>query len=236
NRRTLQHHRRTSDIKPHPPGRLPNAREAKAKKAQAELQKAYEKVKRVPGRHAELLPVAPPPATTPPPAPASFNAKQLAIGFYIDWDESSYSSLERNLDHLDWVLPQWVHLVNAKPDERPIADELNDGQALKALNLIRQKRPQTSILPMLQNLDDEKWEKDLLARAVGDEDSEQRLINALSEFVEQNKFAGVCVDFEEATKDMQPNLLRFMQELYAAFKPRGWIVAQAVPFDGEGWN
>src|SRR5207237_9244402 len=162
NRRTLQHHRRTSDIKPHPPGRLPNAGEAKAKKAHAELQKAYEKVKRVPGRHVELLPIAPPPATTPLPAPASFNAKQLAIGFYIDWDESSYSSLERNLDHLDWVLPQWAHLLNAKPDERPIADELDDAQALKAFNLIRQKRRQTSILPMLQNLHGEEFEQHLL--------------------------------------------------------------------------
>ena len=236
NLRPLQHLPRSSDLKPQPPAPLPNPREAKAKKAQAELQKAYEKVKRVPGRHAELLPVAPPPATTPPPAPASFNAKQLAIGFYIDWDESSYSSLERNLDHLDWVLPQWVHLVNAKPEERPIADELNDGQALKALNLIRQKRPQISILPMVQNLDDEKWEKDLLARAVGDENSRQRLINALADFVEQNKFGGICVDFEEPTKEMQPNLLRFMQELYAAFKPRGWVVVQAVPFSDDEWS
>ena len=89
---------------------------------------------------------------------------------------------------------------------------------------------------MVQNLNDEKWEADVLAREVGDENSRQKLINALSEFVEQNKFAGVCIDFEEATKDTQPNLLRFMQELYAAFKSRGWIVAQAVPFDGEGWN
>src|SRR5207253_10830500 len=187
NLRPLQHLPRSSDLKPQPPAPLLNPREAKAKKAQAELQKAYEKVKRVPGKHAELLPIAPPPATTPLPAPASFNAKQLTIGFYIDWDESSYSSLERNLNSLDWVMPQWAHLVPAKPGESPIADditgsdtsEMEHGQALKALNLVRQRRPQMSIIPMVQNLNDEKWDTGLLGSAVGDEPSRQNLINAL---------------------------------------------------------
>src|SRR5207247_4679336 len=132
-----------------------------------------------------------------------------------------------NLNHLDWVLPQWAHLV-ADPSQSPIADELDDPQALKALDLIRQQRPQISIIPMVQNLSDEKWEKDLLARSVATEDSRQRLIKALIQFVDQNKFAGGCVDFEEPIKETQPNLLRFMQELHAAFKPRGWSVLQAV--------
>ncbi|PYS74513.1 MAG: polysaccharide deacetylase, partial [Acidobacteria bacterium] len=229
-------------LKPQPRAVLPNARDAKAKKAQADLQKELAKTKVVPGRHAELLPVAPPPTNTP--LPASFGAKQLTIGFYIDWDESSYSSLERNLNSLDWVMPQWAHLVPAKPGESPIADditgsdtsEMEHGQALKALNLVRQRRPQMSIIPMLQNLNDEKWSADLLARAVGDETSRQNLINALSSYVERNKFAGICIDFEEPPAEAQANLLTFMQELHDAFKPHGWLVVQSVPFDADEWK
>lgn len=223
---------------------MPTAREVKARKEEAELQKAYEKVPRVPGKHATLLPVAPPPSTTPLPAPTNSGAKPLSIGFYIDWDESSFSSLERNLDHLDWVMPQWIHLVSAKPGESSIADELSGqdtspserDQAIKALNLIRQRRPQISIIPMVQNLTDEKWEKDLLARAIADEASRQNLISALSTYVEQNKFAGICIDFEEPLPESQANLLRFMQELHAAFQPRGWVVVQSVPFSDDEWN
>ncbi len=234
--RPLRNLPRATDLKPQPPAHMPNAREAKAKKAQVELQKALAQTRVMPGRRAELMPIAPPPVSTPLPAPASFNAKQLAIGFYIDWDESSYSSLERNLNSLDWILPQWAHLVNAKSGDSPIADELNHRQARMALNLIRQQRPQISIIPMVQNLSDEKWETDLLTRAVADENSRQRLIAALSQFVEQNKFAGISIDFEEVAKDAQPNLLRFMQELHAAFQTRGWVVVQAVPFNDDSWN
>lgn len=215
---------------------MPTAREAKANKAQAELQKALSQTRVVPGKRPELLTMATPPSNAPLPAPASVGGKQLSIGFYIDWDESSYSSLARNLNKLDWVMPQWLHLVSAGPGQSPIADELNDPQALKALNLIRQQRPQLPIVPIVQNLSDEKWEKEMLARAVGDENSRQALVNALSHFVEQNKFAGIGIDFEETLPETQPNLLRFMQELYAAFKPRGWIVVQAVPFDDEAWK
>jgi cellulose synthase/poly-beta-1,6-N-acetylglucosamine synthase-like glycosyltransferase/peptidoglycan/xylan/chitin deacetylase (PgdA/CDA1 family)/spore germination protein YaaH len=218
--------------KPKPPVLTLNAREQKANKAQAELQKALAQTRVVPSRRSELMPIVPAPLSTPLPAPLSFTSKQLAIGFYINWDESSYASLERNLDHLDWVVAQWAHIVDVKSGNSPIEVELD----AKALNLIRQQRPQTSILPMIQNLNDEKWENDVLARAVADEDSRQRLIAALSQFVEQNKFAGICVDFEEPTKETQPNLLRFMQELYAAFRPHGWIVVQAVPFDDAEWN
>ncbi len=232
NLRPLQNLPRTSDLKlPRPPALL-NAREAGAKKAVDLLQKESAKTHVVPARRSELTPILPAPVNTPLPAPASFNSKQLAIGFYVNWDESSYASLERNLDHLDWVVAQWAHLVDSKNGSSPLSIELD----AKALNLIRERRPQTSIIPMVQNLTDEKWQYDVLARAVADEDSRQRLVAALSQFVEQNKFAGVAVDFEEPTKDTQPNLLRFMQELHAAFQTRGWVVVQAVPFDDAEWN
>jgi cellulose synthase/poly-beta-1,6-N-acetylglucosamine synthase-like glycosyltransferase/peptidoglycan/xylan/chitin deacetylase (PgdA/CDA1 family)/spore germination protein YaaH len=233
NLRPLPNLPRATDIKPRPRAVLPaNAREFKAKTAKVELQKALSQTRVTPSKRSELTSIIPPPASTPLPAPASFSPKQLAIGFYINWDESSFASLERNLDHLDWVVPQWVYIRDSKPGESSLQTDID----AKALNLIREKRPEIQVLPMIQNLNDEEWQKDVLARAVADEDSRRRLINALAQFVEQNKFAGVCVDFEEVTRETQPNLLLFMQELHAAFQPHGWSVVQTVPFSDAEWN
>ena len=208
-------------------------REQKAKKAQEELQHAIEKTKRVvPSKQPQQMPIAPPPAIPPPAIPRS---RPIAIGFYINWDESSYASLQRNLDHLDWVVPQWVHLQDPAIDGSPIGVEMD----APALDLIRETRPQIRIVPMVQNLVDDQWDKELLARAIADEASRQRLIAALTTFVEQNNFGGVCIDFEEIADPVPANLdnlLRFMQALHAAFQVRGWTVMQAVPFDSGEWN
>jgi hypothetical protein len=66
---------------------------------------------------------------------------------------------------------------------------------------------------------------------VADEPTRQRLIDALTSFVEQNKFSGICLDFEEPLAETQPNLLRVCSGASRTqFKARGWVLTQAVPF------
>jgi peptidoglycan-N-acetylglucosamine deacetylase len=223
---------RPSVLKPKPPTLPPTPREQKAKKAQEDLQRALDKTRRVvPSSRPQQMQIAPPPSIPPPLVPTS---RPLAIGFYINWDESSYSSLQRNLFQLDWVVPQWVHLQDSG-ENNPIGIDIDP----KALNLIRETRPQVRIIPMVQNLLDDEWDKGLLARSLADEPARQRLLSALTAFVEQNKFGGVCIDFEEIAEPVPQNLsnlLLFMQSLHAAFQVRGWTVLQAVPFDSADWN
>jgi cellulose synthase/poly-beta-1,6-N-acetylglucosamine synthase-like glycosyltransferase/peptidoglycan/xylan/chitin deacetylase (PgdA/CDA1 family)/spore germination protein YaaH len=224
---------RTSELKPKTPALPQTAREQKAKKAQEELQRALARTKRVvPSKKPEQMKIAPPPAIPPPAAPTT---RPLSIGFYINWDESSYASLQRNLDHLDWVVPQWVYLQEGAADGNPISVDMEP----KALNLIRETRPQVRIIPMVQNLFNDQWNKPMLARALADDASRQRLVTALTTFTEQNKFGGVCIDFEEIPDPVAANLdnlLRFMQALHAAFEVRGLTVLQSVPFDNPEWK
>ena len=221
----------TADIKPKPLNLPANPSEQKAKKAQAELQRALATTRHlVPGKRASQIAIVPPPLTIP--APLVPSSRPLSIGFYINWDESSYTSLKRNLDQLDWVVPEWSHLQDASQGAEPLVIDVD----APALNWIRDTRPQVLILPMVQNLINEKWESGLLARAVADEPARQRLIKALSDFIEGNKFAGVCIDFEEPLLAAQANLLTFMQELHAAFSAKGLLVVQAMPFDNPDWH
>jgi cellulose synthase/poly-beta-1,6-N-acetylglucosamine synthase-like glycosyltransferase/peptidoglycan/xylan/chitin deacetylase (PgdA/CDA1 family)/spore germination protein YaaH len=220
----------TADIKPKPLPAPANPSQQKARKAQAELQRALAATPRVlPARRRSHTAVLPPPTL---PAPVVPSSRPLSIGFYINWDESSYESLKRNLDHMDWVIAEWSHLQDTANGATPLAIDVD----APALNWIRQTRPQVQVIPMVQNLIDEKWNPDLLARAVGDEVSRQKLIAALTTFVESNKFAGLCVDFEEPTPATQAALLTFVQELHAVFAPKGLLVVQAVPFDDPDWN
>lgn len=221
----------STDLKPKPLAVPANPIQQKAKKAQAELQHALARTPRViPSKRRSQTAVIPPPAALPPPiVPTS---RPLSVGFYVNWDESSLASLERNLDHLDWVVAEWSHLQDNSNGAGPLAIDIDP----PALNFIRLTRPQVQVIPMVQNLVDEKWNPDLLAQAVGDESSRQRLIASLTSFVQENKFAGLCVDFEEPADATRGALLTFVQELHAAFQPRGLLVVQALPFDDPDWD
>ena len=219
------------DLKPKRPDLPVNPTDRKARKAEAELQHAIAKTKYiVPGKRRSHIPVVPPPPTVP--APIVPSTRPLSVGFFINWDESSYESLKRNLDHLDWVVAEWSHLQNVPDGANPLATDVH----IPALNWIRLTRPQTRILPMVQNLIDEKWQHELLARAIADEPHRQLLIKSLTSFVQDNKFGGICVDFEEPPTSSQGNLLTFMQELHTTFAAKGLLVVQAVPFDDPDWN
>ena len=232
NLRQLDSLPRTVDLKPKAPNIPANPSEQKAKKAQAELARALAKTKHiVPGKRRSQLPVVPPPVSLPAPViPAS---RPLSVGFFINWDESSYESLKRNLDHLDWVIPEWIHLQD--PTSTNTSQIVTDVH-VPALNWIRETRPQIRILPMVQNIVNEKFDGALLARTIGTEPHRQQLINSLTAFVQDNKFAGVSVDFEEPPPSAQANLLLFMQELHSAFSSKGLLVTQAIPFADQGWN
>ena len=220
-----------ADIKPKPLILARNPGAQRAKRAAAVLQRELAKTKHVlPATRAAQTALIPQPPHAP--VPIRPDDKPLAIGFYVNWDESSYASLKRNLDHLDWVITEWAHLQDSPNQTNPLATQID----APALNLIRLTRPQIHVLPMIQNLVDEKWNSELLARAVADEPARQTLVNKLLSFVTDNKFAGVCVDFEEPTAATRPNLLTFMQELHAAFQARGLAVAEAVPFDDTEWD
>jgi cellulose synthase/poly-beta-1,6-N-acetylglucosamine synthase-like glycosyltransferase/peptidoglycan/xylan/chitin deacetylase (PgdA/CDA1 family)/spore germination protein YaaH len=227
----LPHSSDVKDIKPKPPNLPANPIERKARRAQAELQHALAKANYIaPGKRRAHIPVVPPPPTVP--APVVPATRPLSVGFFINWDESSYESLKRNLDHMDWVVAEWSHIQDAPNGGSPLVTDVH----IPALNWIRLTRPQTRIIPMVQNMVDEQWQHDLLARAVSDEPHRQALINALLSFVQDNKFAGICVDFEEPPTSSQANLLTFMQELHAVFAPKNLLVVQAVPFSDPDWN
>ena len=89
---------------------------------------------------------------------------------------------------------------------------------------------------MIHNSNEGKWDSAALAHAVAGDAARRRLLEGLIQFVDQNGFGGVCIDFEEVPATSQANLLHFMQELHSSFQSRGWIVAHAVPFDDSNWN
>jgi cellulose synthase/poly-beta-1,6-N-acetylglucosamine synthase-like glycosyltransferase/peptidoglycan/xylan/chitin deacetylase (PgdA/CDA1 family) len=168
-------------------------------------------------------------AHTPPPSLDRPGDRPLAIGFYVNWDDSSYPALKRALPTLDWVIPSWLSVSG--PDMA-----LHTAVDAKALNLIRRNKPSMPILPLLQNAANMQWDGAGLAKLLADPARRQARISEIVGFLAAYHFQGVTVDFEEVPPEAQADFKTFLGELSDAFAPHGWGIVLSVPFDDESWD
>jgi peptidoglycan-N-acetylglucosamine deacetylase len=162
-------------------------------------------------------------------ASAGAREKPLTIGFYANWDDSSFASLRNNVQNLDWVVPSWLYLQGE-------AMELNVTLDAKALDLIRRQKPGIAILPMIQNSSANSWDGEHLGSLLANAAKRQERLDSIIKFIETYNLQGIVIDFEQIPDDAHKDTLAFLGELRAAFRPRGWLIAVAAPFDDPHWN
>jgi cellulose synthase/poly-beta-1,6-N-acetylglucosamine synthase-like glycosyltransferase/peptidoglycan/xylan/chitin deacetylase (PgdA/CDA1 family)/spore germination protein YaaH len=154
----------------------------------------------------------------------------LAVGFFVNWDDSSLASLRQNINNLDWMVPEWFRLSGNA--DNPLVLDIDEN----AVDFIQRSKPEMPVLPLLQNYKDEQWNSDILTNSINTEDGRRKLINNLLAVIDQYKFGGITIDIEEVPASSQRDLFTFIRELHEEFQPRGLILAQAVPFDNDEGN
>lgn len=163
-----------------------------------------------------------------PAALARPEGRPISVGFYVGWDDNSYPELKRALPSLDWVVPDWLSLQG--PD-LALDTAVDD----RALGYIRATKPNTAILPMIQNAANGEWDGAGLAKMLADPAARAERIRQIVDFLDKYKFQGVTVDFEEVPQHAHKDLKQFLTELRAAFAPHDYAIILAVPFDDDDW-
>lgn len=156
-------------------------------------------------------------------------SRPLSLGFYVNWDDSSFPSLKRALPQLDCVIPAWLQLEGKDMD---LVENIDP----KALNYIHENKPGTPILPFIQNAVDGNFDGVGLARLLADKKAKAALIQKLVTFTATNNFQGITIDFENVPAKAHKSLQSFLGELSGAFAPHGWVVILAAPFDDPDWH
>ena len=194
--------------------------------ARRRFQAALATTKRVPpARHVNRIPVVP-----------SNGAKRPAVGaplvggFYVNWDDNSYASLDANLRQLDLVVLEWAFVARGGDSLR--LDTLNGKRAMaRVLQEPVDKRPRLYVMVSNFNSLAQQFSKQELQALLSRPAARARAITQLTQVVQANGLAGVLVDFEAA--DNFPHLhemaLQFTRELRIALQPLGKSVAYAAP-------
>ena len=154
--------------------------------------------------------------------------RPLAIGFYVNWDDTSYPALKRALPKLDWVLPSWLSVEG--PDMKLKITHGRQGAHAGARNAAERSDSAGDAERLARHLGRHR-----AAELLADPARRTALEDGIVSFLAKDKLQGVVVDFEEVPPSAYDDLGTFLSELSADFVPHGWIVVQAAPYDDDNW-
>jgi len=182
----------------------------------------------------QIAPATATPLPTLAPVPGTAPNNTEVIGFFVNWDDSSFSSLKQNINHIDKLIPEWLHLADvggSLTQDTPATQQ-------QVLDFIKLTRPSLPIAPLVNNYNDAsgQWEGDMLGKMLADPTARAKTIQGLQDYVQSNHFAGISIDFENIPDASQVDLVTFMSELYARFHPLGLEVSQSVPVDDSNYD
>jgi cellulose synthase/poly-beta-1,6-N-acetylglucosamine synthase-like glycosyltransferase/peptidoglycan/xylan/chitin deacetylase (PgdA/CDA1 family)/spore germination protein YaaH len=166
------------------------------------------------------------PVIHPKQAAKAGGEKPYVFGFYVNWDRASIVSLRINLAQLTHLIPEWFILQDAKGGIEDESDPV-------VVTIARQAN--LPIIPMLTNYRD-SWQDGDVRRIIKSPALRHTLIENIVSNLQEHKFQGINIDFEQLNKGDSDSLVVFMQELKARLGPLGLLVTEDTPVDDEAYD
>jgi cellulose synthase/poly-beta-1,6-N-acetylglucosamine synthase-like glycosyltransferase/peptidoglycan/xylan/chitin deacetylase (PgdA/CDA1 family)/spore germination protein YaaH len=154
----------------------------------------------------------------------------IVAGFYVNWADNSFASLQRNYDKLDWVIGEWAFVPRD-------ADSLQLRVDRKVVDLLHNRPAETrpSLFIMLSNFvvagtdsSAGRFDSDVVRRFLSNPVARANAIRQLRVAVQEYGLAGTTLDMEGFDPSMQPQVLSFARELHDAMHDMGKLSTQAV--------
>jgi len=167
-------------------------------------------------------------------APAAPIHRTELTGFFVNWDDTSFTSLKENIQSLDCLMPEWLHLT----DGTGTVDLDQPAHQQEVMAFVARSKPDLRIVPLVNNFDSAslQWQSSALATMLASPQARQHAIDALLAYVRERHFAGVNLDFENVPARSRAHLVQFTRELHAVFHPLGLEVSQSVPLDDPAFD
>jgi len=156
----------------------------------------------------------------------------MIFGFFVNWDEASFASLRRNIDHFDVVVAEWLHL--RKADGTVI--ENDPDRRKEALEFIRLRRPSLKVMPIINNARDGVFQREPLVGMLANPKIRTKVIRQAFDYVKTVGGAGISIDFENLPESSQRHLQAFMTETWNTFHNAGLLVSMNVPDHDETFD
>ena len=171
----------------------------------------------------------------------------IVVGFYVNWEQTSLTSLHRNISGLTHLIPEWLHLKSAgtdytDPHAMPFLDARQKSDRGDVTSLAHDHR--VPILPLFNNFTRKSSQEEgrgdfdpvALHQLLSNPKARANVIIHLRDWLLHEGYQGINIDFEEVVDVDRDNLVQFMRELYAAFHPKGLLVTEDVQLENDTFD
>ena len=150
---------------------------------------------------------------------------EIRLGFYVNWDPASYSSLEKHANQLTHVSPEWMSLRDGTGNFT-----LEDNEAVGKLAASRG----LVLMPILDNLVEGVWQSDAVEGLVNSPPQRHAdFIAKLTSALHALKAGGVLIDWEQLDPAYKDGLTQFLKEIADALHGERKQLWLAVPTGDE---
>ncbi|MBZ5645253.1 MAG: glycosyltransferase, partial [Acidobacteriia bacterium] len=162
--------------------------------------------------------------------PAAYDPVRAA--FYVGWEPTSLASLQQHFHDIDLLIPERLHSITASGR----LDVEADPKLAAWLQGLQQQNPPIRMptMPLLNNSDGTNWLTDEMAAMLKDGAARRHLTDQTVQYITDNHYAGLVVDFEEIPEKSQKDFTRFVGELASAL--HGANVKLMVCLPAADWD
>ncbi len=155
------------------------------------------------------------------------NKNRINVGFFVDWDAQSYTSLNDHIDKLDMVIPEFFFL-------KPGTDSLLSVIDKPVIAMV--KKHHKKLIATIKNFTAKGWDGNALHYILRSDARRTHFINQILLQLQKYQLDGINVDFEEMVEKSDEPIIAFQKQLYETLHAKGFIVTQDVTPDNEDYN
>jgi len=148
----------------------------------------------------------------PPPRPGAPMSKPISVAFYAPWDPDSRTSLVRNVDAIDWVVPA-IASYTGSGQTRSYRPDANFTRIVTGGS----HRPR--VLPLIQNAANDKWDGAGMGAVLRDPAQRKAFLDWSERVVLLQHANGIVFDLEELPADALPAYRTLLSEARRRARP-----------------
>lgn len=148
------------------------------------------------------------------------------LGFVVNWEDTSFTSLKAHLDMLDTIAPEWLQVTK----DASIVEN-NTVKQERITTYIQTSKPTLRVLPLINNYLEKEgvWDTNSLHLLFTNEEKQQQFLTYMTDYIVKVHGQGITLDIENIPEEDMTLYVSFVKKIVQTLHTSSMLVYVTVP-------